>query len=94
MKILGTALTVQFGQTNPLMFSMSPITGMWVFLQKVISLFTSPTDTAYKEIYPKLINTKSNDKYSVFNNDTVIKFIHYDLFESFLFWVIHVLDDH
>lgn len=89
MKILRAALTVQFGQTNPLMFSMSPITGMWVFLQKVISLFTSPTDTAYKEI-----NTKSNDKYSVLNNDTVIKFIHYDLFESFLFWVIHVLDDH
>lgn len=39
---------------------------------------------------PQIINTKSNDKYSVFNNDTVIKFIHYDLFESFLFWVIYM----
>lgn len=39
-------LTEQCGQTNPLMFSMMPRIRTPVFLQKVISLLTSPVETA------------------------------------------------
>lgn len=39
-------LTVQWGQTKPLMFSTIPTTCSPVFLQKVSSRLTSPTDTA------------------------------------------------
>lgn len=39
-------LTVQCGQVKPLMFSTTPITRTPVFLQKVSSRLTSPTDTA------------------------------------------------
>lgn len=38
--------TEQCGQTKPLMFSMMPMILSPVFLQKVISLLTSPVDTA------------------------------------------------
>ena len=38
--------TEQCGQTNPLIFSMMPITGILVFLQNVNSRLTSPTATA------------------------------------------------
>lgn len=38
--------TEQCGQTKPLMFSTIPRMRMPVFLQKVISLLTSPVDTA------------------------------------------------
>lgn len=38
--------TEQWGQTNPLMFSMMPKIFTPVFLQKVISRLTSPVDTA------------------------------------------------
>lgn len=39
-------LTAQCGQTKPLMFSTTPSTRSPVFLQKVSSRLTSPTDTA------------------------------------------------
>lgn len=41
-------LTAQCGQTKPLMFSTMPITRNPVFLQKVSSRLTSPTDTAWR----------------------------------------------
>ena len=41
-------LTLQCGQTNPLMFSTIPRTGILVFLQNVNSLLTSATDTPYQ----------------------------------------------
>lgn len=39
--------TWHLGHTNPLMFSMTPITGSLTFLQKLISLRTSRRDTSY-----------------------------------------------
>ena len=41
-------LTLQFGQTKPLIFSMIPRTGIPVFWQKVASRLTSPTEMAYQ----------------------------------------------
>ena len=40
------ANTLQFGQRKPLMFSTTPITGIFTFLQKFISLRTSSSDTS------------------------------------------------
>jgi len=45
---LNDELTEQWGHTNPLMFSTTPITDSPVFLQNVTSRQTSPTDTAWQ----------------------------------------------
>lgn len=45
---LSGQLTLQWGQTNPLMFSTTPKTGIFVFLQKESSLLTSDTETPWR----------------------------------------------
>lgn len=46
---LAFTLTVQCGQTKPLIFSTTPNTRSPIFLQKVSSRCTSPTDTAWMD---------------------------------------------
>lgn len=42
--------TLHFGQTNPLMFSTTPMMGRLTFLQKLISFLTSCRETSCGEV--------------------------------------------